>query len=127
MKGLQIKKLYYSISEVSEMTSLKPYVLRYWESEFPQLRPSKNRAGNRIYRSNDIKVILTIKRLLYTEKYTIEGARQQLQKELSRLKHKKSPQLDLNLGESDGKDSRQKQLVEELRTALKEILELLET
>ncbi len=58
-------KLYYSIKEVSEMTELKPYVLRYWESEFPSLKPSKNRAGNRTYKKQDIQVILDIKKLLY--------------------------------------------------------------
>lgn len=73
-----VKKLYYSISEVSEMTGIKQYVLRYWESEFPELRPSKNRAGNRIYRDKDIEMIKQIRRLLYVDKYTIEGARQQL-------------------------------------------------
>ena len=58
--------------------SLKQYVLRYWESEFPQLAPAKNRAGNRIYRDKDIELILFIKNLLYNRKYTIEGARQKL-------------------------------------------------
>ena len=58
-----IKKLYYSISEVSEITSLKAYVLRYWETEFTQLSPPKNRAGNRTYRQKDIDVILKIKDL----------------------------------------------------------------
>ena len=71
-----VKKLYYSISEVSEITGIKQYVLRYWESEFPELRPSKNRAGNRIYRDKDIEMIKQIRELLYTDKYTIEGARQ---------------------------------------------------
>ncbi|MFQ6675684.1 MAG: MerR family transcriptional regulator [Fidelibacterota bacterium] len=73
-----IKKLYYSIGEVSERTGLKQYVLRYWETEFPTLRPQKNRAGNRIYREKDIDMILRIKDLLYNQKYTIEGARRQL-------------------------------------------------
>ena len=67
-------KLYYSIKEVSEMTGLKPYVLRYWESEFPSLKPSKNKAGNRTYKENDINVILEIKKLLYDKKFTIKGA-----------------------------------------------------
>ena len=58
-------KLYYSIKEVSEMTELKPYVLRYWESEFPSLKPTKNKAGNRTYKKHDIQVILDIKVLLY--------------------------------------------------------------
>jgi len=71
--------MYYSISEVSEMTSVKPHVLRYWESEFPTLRPKKNRAGNRNYRPKDIKAILVIRDLLYREKFTISGARKKLQ------------------------------------------------
>ena len=70
-----IKKLYYSISEVSEITKLKSYVLRYWETEFSQLSPPKNRAGNRTYRQKDIEIILKIKDLLYNKKYTIDGAR----------------------------------------------------
>ena len=71
-------KLYYSIKEVSELTKLKPYVLRYWESEFPSLKPSKNRAGNRTYKQNDISVILNIKKLLYDRKFTIKGAIEEL-------------------------------------------------
>jgi len=74
----QIKKLYYSIGEVSKMTDLKAYVLRYWETEFKQLKPPKNRAGNRTYRQTDIDLILFIKDLLYNKKFTIEGARTQL-------------------------------------------------
>jgi len=74
----QIKKLYYSIGEVSKMMNLKAYVLRYWETEFKQLKPPKNRAGNRTYRQSDIDLILYIKDLLYTKKFTIEGARYQL-------------------------------------------------
>mgnify|MGYP001269619141 FL=1 len=77
----QIKKLYYSIGEVSKMTELKAYVLRYWETEFKQLKPPKNRAGNRTYRQSDIDLILYIKDLLYIKKFTIEGARHQLANE----------------------------------------------
>ena len=73
-----IKKLYYSISEVSEITKLKAYVLRYWETEFSHLSPPKNRAGNRTYRQKDIEIILKIKDLLYDKKYTIDGARNRL-------------------------------------------------
>ena len=73
--GPTIKKLYYSISEVSEITKLKAYVLRYWETEFSHLSPPKNRAGNRTYRQKDIEIILKIKDLLYNKKYTIDGAR----------------------------------------------------
>ena len=71
----KIKKLYYSIGEVSELTQLKAYVLRYWETEFSQLKPPKNRAGNRTYRQKDIEIILNIKDLLYKKKFTIDGAR----------------------------------------------------
>ena len=78
MEAKDIKKLYYSISEVSDITGLKQYVLRYWETEFSQLKPNKNQAGNRIYRSHDIDVILDIKSLLYERKFTIKGAKQHL-------------------------------------------------
>jgi DNA-binding transcriptional MerR regulator len=78
MKSLGIRKLYYSISEVSKITDLEQYVLRYWESEFDELKPAKNRAGNRIYTNRDIKLILHIKKLLRDERYTIEGAKQVL-------------------------------------------------
>lgn len=79
IKAPNIKKLYYSIGEVSKITKLKSYVLRYWETEFKQLRPPKNRAGNRTYRQKDIDLIQHIKDLLYNRKFTIEGARNQLQ------------------------------------------------
>jgi DNA-binding transcriptional MerR regulator len=75
MKDLSIPKLYYSISEVSRLTGLEPYVLRYWETEFDVLHPQKNRAGNRIYSNRDIKFILRIKELLREQRYTIEGAK----------------------------------------------------
>src|SRR5690606_31326998 len=71
MKDLSIKKLYYSISEVSKITGMEQYVLRYWETEFEQLKPQKNRAGNRIYTNKDIQVILQIKSFLTHKKYTI--------------------------------------------------------
>ena len=74
----EVKKLYYSIGEVSEITKLKQYVLRYWESEFSQLNPAKNSAGNRNYRKTDIDLINEIKSLLYKRHYTIKGARQHL-------------------------------------------------
>ena len=74
----EVKKLYYSIGEVSEITGLKQYVLRYWESEFAHLRPSKNSAGNRNYRKSDIDLINEIKDLLYDRRFTIKGAKQYL-------------------------------------------------
>ena len=76
-----IRKLYYSIREVSEMTGLKPHVLRYWESEFPELQPKKNRAGNRAYTEPDIELVRRIQRLVHDEKYTLEGARQVLERD----------------------------------------------
>jgi DNA-binding transcriptional MerR regulator len=72
------KKVYYSIGEVCDLTGLKPHVLRYWESQFDVLNPTKNRAGNRVYRAKEIEVVLLVKHLLYEEKYTIEGANQRL-------------------------------------------------
>ena len=86
----EIKKLYYSIGEVSKMVELKSYVLRYWETEFKQLSPPKNRAGNRTYRKKDIDLIIKIKDLLYNKKYTIEGARTML----SRKQYSETPLLN---------------------------------
>ena len=71
-------KLFYRIGEVSRLTGLEPYVLRYWETEFPQLRPDKGRSGQRLYKKKDLQHILQIKDLLYKEGYTISGARKKL-------------------------------------------------
>ena len=71
-------KEYYSIGEVCELTDLKPHVLRYWETQFPALTPTKNKGGNRVYRRKEIKLVHLIRHLLHTERYTIEGARQKL-------------------------------------------------
>lgn len=73
------KKAYYSIGEVCDLTGLKPHVLRYWETQFDVLNPTKNRAGNRVFRPKEIELVLLVKHLLYEEKYTIEGARKRLQ------------------------------------------------
>ena len=71
-------KLYYSISEASAIAKVKPHVLRYWETQFKMLRPKKNKAGNRMYRKRDLKLIQLIKELLYDKGYTIAGARRKL-------------------------------------------------
>jgi len=71
-------KLYYSISEASAIAKVKPHVLRYWETQFKMLRPKKNKAGNRMYRKRDLKLIHLIKELLYDKGYTIAGARRKL-------------------------------------------------
>ncbi len=80
-------KLYYSITEVAEMAGVKPHVLRYWETEFPALRPKKNRAGNRTYRERDVKLVLLIRRLLYEEGFTIRGA-------LRRLRERRGDEIE---------------------------------
>ena len=71
----KVKKLYYSIGEVSEMTNLKSYVLRYWETEFPQLSPGKRRGNRRYYQANDVLLVSKIKFLLYEKGFTIYGAK----------------------------------------------------
>jgi DNA-binding transcriptional MerR regulator len=69
---------FYSIGEVCSLTELKPHVLRYWESQFRFLNPAKNRSGNRVYKSREVELIMLVKQLLYTEKFTIDGARQRI-------------------------------------------------
>jgi DNA-binding transcriptional MerR regulator len=76
--GVLPDKLYFKIGEVSEIIGVEPYVLRYWESEFPALKPSKSRSQQRMYRKRDVELLLEIKRLLYDEMYTIAGAKKQL-------------------------------------------------
>ena len=78
MQAREVKKLYYSIGEISQKTGLKQYVLRYWETEFSHIKPSKNRAGNRIYKESDYDNIRELKDLLHNKKFTIKGAKQYL-------------------------------------------------
>jgi len=106
-------KLYRSISEVSEMLDVKPHVLRYWETQFSMLRPRKNRAGNRMYRPDEVKLLLRIKELLYARRYTIEGARRTLLDE----RREESPQVEL------GFDNAERQMVIfEVREGLRELV-----
>jgi DNA-binding transcriptional MerR regulator len=72
------EKLFFKIGEVAKITGIKPYILRYWESEFPIIRPEKNRVGQRVYQKKDLERILEIKRLLYDERYTIAGAKKKI-------------------------------------------------
>ncbi|MEP0545831.1 MAG: MerR family transcriptional regulator [Rhodothermales bacterium] len=81
MKQEGIRKLYHSISEVAALAELEPHVLRYWETEFEELHPKKNRAGNRVYTERDIATVMRIRHLLRDDKFTIEGARQVLARE----------------------------------------------
>jgi DNA-binding transcriptional MerR regulator len=75
-------KLYFRIGEVSDLCRLPAYVLRFWETEFPQLKPVKSSTGQRMYRRKDVDAVLRIKKLLYEEGFTIAGARQQLRSDL---------------------------------------------
>jgi DNA-binding transcriptional MerR regulator len=104
-------KLYYTIGEVSRIAGLPSSVLRYWETEFGGIRPPRNRSGKRLYRQADIDKILQIKKLLYEDRFTIKGARRAL-KEKTPLKQTHAPRKELP--------------AEELRQAIKEILEILD-
>ena len=105
---------FFSIGEVCELTDLKPHVLRYWESQFKFLNPAKNRSGNRVYQRKEIELILLVKHLLYTEKYTIEGARQKVEE------HKKSGDL-----KTVARAALSLETVDSLERELKELLDLL--
>ena len=87
MRSRGIKKLYYSIREVSELTGVESHVLRFWEKEFSQLNPKRGRSGNRTYTERNIKVVLAIKDLLYVQKYTIQGAVKKLKIDRSVLEN----------------------------------------
>ena len=92
-------KLYRSISEVSDMLDVKPHVLRYWETQFSILKPRKNRAGNRVYRPEDLKVLFRIRELLYDRRFTIEGARKKFQDE----KKEAQPQVEMGFVDAERK------------------------
>lgn len=76
--GAEPVREFFSIGDVCELTELKPHVLRYWESQFKFLSPAKNRSGNRVYTRREVELVMLVKHLLYTEKYTIEGAKQKV-------------------------------------------------
>ena len=87
------EKLFYKIGEVSRLTGLETYVLRYWETEFSMLKPRKNSGGQRVYLRKDIDLILKIKRMLYEEGYTILGAKKKIQGEFPEKSGKKVPEI----------------------------------
>ena len=118
----KIKKLYYSIGDVSEITDLKQYVLRYWETEFSFLNPKKNSAGNRIYIDNDIKVIKEIQSLLYEKKFTIKGANQYLIN-----KYKNEDKIDNIVKIVKENSSTDKELLLNLRKGLQDIVDLIDS
>ena len=105
---------FFSIGEVCELTDLKPHVLRYWESQFRFLNPAKNRSGNRVYQRREIELILLVKHLLYTEKYTIEGARQKVDE------HRKGGEL-----RAASRAALTVQTLDALETELKELVRFL--
>ncbi|HSQ58814.1 MAG TPA: MerR family transcriptional regulator [Acidobacteriota bacterium] len=78
MKSLPQGKLYYSISEVSDLVGVKPHVLRYWETQFKTLKPRKGRGGARMYRKRDVEILFDIRELLYDQRFTIEGAKRKI-------------------------------------------------
>jgi DNA-binding transcriptional MerR regulator len=78
VKSVPTGRLYYSISEVSDMMGVKPHVLRYWETQFRMLRPKKGRGGARMYRRRDVELLFEIKKLLYDQRFTIAGARRKM-------------------------------------------------
>ena len=85
-------KLYFKIGEVCQIAQVKPYILRYWETEFPQLKPAKATSQHRLYRRKDVEAILKIRKLLYEEGYTIEGARRKLREDSSTKTHSVHPE-----------------------------------
>jgi DNA-binding transcriptional MerR regulator len=105
---------FFSIGEVCEITDLKPHVLRYWESQFKFLNPAKNRSGNRVYQRKEIELILLVKHLLYTEKYTIEGARLKVEE------HRKAGDL-----KSYARGALSLETVESLERELRDLIRLL--
>jgi DNA-binding transcriptional MerR regulator len=111
-------KLYRPISEVAELVGVKQHVLRYWETQFSMLRPKKNRAGNRMYRPDEVKLLLRIKELLYGRRYTIAGARRSLLDE----RKDATPQVEIGFGDAD-----RKVVLHDVRNELKQLLEKLRT
>ena len=94
-------KLYFKIGEVSDLLAVEPHVLRFWEGEFPLLAPKKSGTGHRLYRRKDVELLLRIKQLLYEKRYTIEGARQALQKEGRSVKPRAGRSVQQELFSSD--------------------------
>lgn len=94
-----MKKLYYSIGEVSEITSVEPHVLRYWETIFDELTPRKNKAGNRTYKQEDITVILELKELIQNRKYSTAGAKKALRQKDQKQTETISPEMERDLKE----------------------------
>jgi DNA-binding transcriptional MerR regulator len=127
-------KLFFKIGEVCEITDTQPYVLRYWESEFPALAPAKNSSGQRIYRRRDIETVLRIKQLLYDEGFTIAGAKKRLETELAGRQETPAPVESqeaaaasaTSTGAAPGAGDHAVKALREVRVQLREILTLLD-
>ena len=120
-------KLFFKIGEVCEITDTQPYVLRYWESEFPALAPAKNSSGQRIYRRRDIETVLRIKQLLYEEGFTIAGAKKRLESEMAgRVDTPVPPGAIENLGDTPDPADTSRNALRQVRDGLREILTLLD-
>ena len=121
-------KLFFKIGEVCEITDTQPYVLRYWESEFPALAPAKNSSGQRIYRRRDIETVLRIKQLLYEEGFTIAGAKKKLEAEMAGRAVTPLPAGEAAPGAPtpDPANSERVNALRQVREQLREILTLLE-
>jgi DNA-binding transcriptional MerR regulator len=121
-------KLFFKIGEVCEITDTQPYVLRYWESEFPALAPAKNSSGQRIYRRRDIETVLRIKQLLYEEGFTIAGAKKKLEAEMAGrvVTPSTNPLGDGGAVVADATGSDRVAALRQVREQLREILTLLE-
>ena len=118
-------KLFFKIGEVCEITDTQPYVLRYWESEFPALAPAKNSSGQRIYRRKDIETVLRIKQLLYDEGFTIAGAKKKLEAEASGQGATPGSMADQVAANDEAKD-KTRDVLFEVKDQLREILTLLD-
>ncbi len=118
-------KLFFKIGEVCEITDTQPYVLRYWESEFPALAPAKNSSGQRIYRRKDIETVLRIKQLLYDEGFTIAGAKKKLETEASGRATTPQSMAGEAQAAEQGND-RTRDVLSEVKDQLREILTLLD-
>jgi DNA-binding transcriptional MerR regulator len=106
---------FYSIGEVCALTDLKPHVLRYWESQFRFLNPAKNRSGNRVYKSREVELIMLVKQLLYTEKFTIDGARQRIDQ------YRRTGELRVS-----ARKAFEAELAAEVRTTIDEVMKILD-
>ncbi len=111
------ERLFYSIGEVSSMTGIEPYVLRYWESEFKLLHPNKRSSGQRSYQKRDIETILTIKKLLYEDLYTIAGARKKLREDRAQEHEDKANLSSVVMGKILVREDHQ-QLLKDVRVHL---------